>query len=199
LAASSLEQGDEASACRYLGQYLATHPEHHEVRLHHAELLLRTARIGEAKVEFARYIAHAQERGDTTLRQRVQCHCRLMEIAESEDDDYAWHLHRGVGLYLLGLERAILANPKGELPAEGLFCKSAVELGLARAQRPNEARPCWYLFKVWSALGQQGPAKRWLQRARAAAFSSLTVTEQCGLELASRAVDASPSPPLKRP
>jgi hypothetical protein len=194
-AAALLEKGEETAAAEHLAIYLTHHSEHFEVRVHYAELLFRRAQLGLAREEFARSIAQAQERGDQTLRQRLHCHGMLLEIAEIENDQYASHFHRGVGLYLLALERSKLPDPAGQLPVEGLLCRAAAELAVARAERPDEARPCWYLHQVWSALGQQGPATRWLERASAAApFTSLTPAEQRGLQLAA---SARPLPALR--
>jgi hypothetical protein len=190
LAAGYLGKGDEASAGLELAQYLAEHSEHFEVRLHFAEMLLRQGKLDGARVEFTRVIAQAQELGDKTVDMRLHCHSVLMEVAMAQDDDYNLHFQRGVGLYLVALRRAKLPDPHGQLPVEGLLCRAAGELGQARALRPEEAQPCWYLHLTWSALGQQGPATRWLQRAMAAApFTSLTPSEQRGLQWAVRAAD----------
>ena len=63
--------------------------------------------------------------------------------------------------------------------------RRAGELALARVERPEEAQPCWYLHQVWSALGQQAPATRWLQRTFAAApYSEMTPAEQRALAIA---------------
>ena len=183
-ATALLEKGDLALACGELAKYLRDHPEHFEVRIHRADLLWRQGRLDEASMEFVRSIAQAQEQGEKTLRQRVQCHSALMEIAEAEDDDYGLYLHRGVGIYLLALQRAKLPEPDGRLSVEGLLCRAASELTMARMYRPSEAQPCWYLHQVWSALGQQATAKRWLDRAMAAApFAELTAAERRELEL----------------
>ena len=78
-----------------------------------------------------------------------------------------------------------MPEPEGELPVEGLLCKAAGELTLARLERPDEARPCWYLYEVWSHLAQRQSALRWLREADAAApFSYLTPNEQRRLSLA---------------
>ena len=37
---------------------------------------------------------------------------------------------------------------------------------LVRAARPDEARPAWYLHRVWSVLSQRHPSERWLNAAR---------------------------------
>ena len=185
LAAEALQQGDERAACEHLGKYLSTRPQHNEVRLHYAELLLRLERRAEARQEYGRFIALAQEGGEKTLDQRIVCHSRLLEMAMSEDDEYSIRYHRGLGLYLLALERVKLGDIDGALPVESLLCRAAGELTTARQLRPGEAQPCWYLYKVWSALGQQSAAARWLERAAAVApFALLTAAEQRELQLA---------------
>jgi hypothetical protein len=187
LAAERLEVGDEAGACVHLARHVAAHPEQLTVRSHYAELLMRLKRPDEARKELEGTVVTAQEMGDGALKYLIHCHSRLMELAEDAEDEYAEHLHRGIGLYLLARRRALLDDPDGELATETLLCKAAGELALARLERPTEARPCWYLYSVWSKLAQHRPARRWLREADAAAPTSyLTPAEQRSLELACR-------------
>jgi hypothetical protein len=188
LAAEALRRGNEAAACGHLAAYLASHPHHFEVRLHYAELLLHQDHRQEARVEFLHYLSDAQEQGEMTTQQCIHCHSHLLDIAEAEDDDYGMHLHRGLGLYLLGIARARLGEDDGPLPVQAILCRAAGELTTARTIKPGEAQPCWYLYKIWSTLGQGASAARWLHRTHeTAAFGSLTPTEQRELQLALRA------------
>ncbi len=185
LAAAYLEKGDDERACLHLAGYVQAHPEHRVMRARYAELLLRLHRLVEARSEFERFVADIQEQEGDATEQLIPCQSRLMDIAEAQGDDYAEHLHRGIGLYLLACKRSMLPDPGGELPVEGLLCKAAGELTLARLERPGEARPCWYLYETWSRLAQRQPALRWLREADAAApFSYLTPAEQRRLSLA---------------
>jgi tetratricopeptide (TPR) repeat protein len=188
LAAAHLEVGHDEVACVHLGKYLAAHPEHVLVRAHYAELLLRLHRCREARREFERFSADAQDAGEQFTRHLVHAHTRLMEIAEGEEDEYGIRLNRGLGLYWLARERTTLKDADGELPAEGLLCRAARELDRAHRERPGAARPCWYLYAVWSQLAQKQLALRWLRRAAAAApFTDLTPAEIRSLNLACRA------------
>jgi tetratricopeptide (TPR) repeat protein len=187
LAAAYLEKGAPAEACPHLAKYLEAHPRQLLIRVQYAELLWRLHQLQEARTEFERYVAGAQDKGETLAGKLIHCHTRLMEIAEEEENAYEQHLNRGIGLYLLARKRAALPDPEGELSTEGLLCKAAGELMLARLQRPDEARPCWYLHQVWSQLDQPQPARHWLRAAdAAAAFSYLTPAEQSSLYLACR-------------
>jgi tetratricopeptide (TPR) repeat protein len=188
LAAAYLERGADGDACIHLGRYVALHPEQLLIRSQYAELLLKLKRTVEARWELTRLLADQQERGDDGLNDVVECHSRLLDLAEKQTDEYAIHLHRGVGLYLLARQRAGLDDPEGVLPVEVLLCQSAGELTLARRLRPGEARPWLYLGLAWSRLGQAGPARRCLQEAAAVLpFSDLTASEQRSLTLAARA------------
>jgi Tfp pilus assembly protein PilF len=183
LAAAHLAKGEDGVAAGHLARYLAARPEHLIVRAHYAELLARLGRPGEARAQLERFAADVQ---DTPLgdEQLVHCHSRLMELAEGQDDDYAAHLHRGIGLYWLA-QRPAAREGHGELCAESLLCRAAAELVLARRCRRDEARPCWYLSQVWALLGQRQPATRWLRAAHEAALlSDLTPAERRGLHLA---------------
>jgi tetratricopeptide (TPR) repeat protein len=185
LAAAHLELGDLSAASQHLQRYLEHHPEQAIVRSQFAELLMRLGCATEARSEFRRFLEQAAERNGVEMRRRVHAHGRLMQLAEQEDDPYGARLHRGIGLYLLACGRAELAEPEGELPVEGLLCKAAGELSLARDLEPEEARPCWYLYLVWHQLGQQHLAERWLQfAAEGAPSSGLTAAELRSLQLA---------------
>jgi hypothetical protein len=193
LAAAALEKGDEPAACVHLGRYLTAHPDHFEIRSYYAELLLRQRQRQEARGELERFIAGAQLHEARFQRQLVRAHAQLMEIAEAEEDEYHEHLHRGIGLYLLARQRVQLPDPEGKLSVQGLLCRAAGELAQARMERPDEARPCWYLYAVWACLAQDAPARRWLHAASAAApFSYLTTAEQRSLQLACRSCELLP-------
>ncbi len=187
LAAAYLELGSSANACTQLGRYVVAHPEDTQARTEYAELLARVGKVGRARAEYERCVADAQAEGAAAASLLIRCHSRLMEMAEALEDAYAEHLHRGIGLYLLARESEDLAEAEAALPSEGLFCKAAGELTLALEERPDEARPNWYLYAVWTRLGQRPLAQRSLRDAgEAAPFSYLTPVEQRGLHLASQ-------------
>jgi tetratricopeptide (TPR) repeat protein len=190
LAAAYLAQGNDAEAEPHLGRYLDAQPDHLVVRMNYADLLLRLGRPRDARNQLERFIADVQDH-DTLARQHlVPSHSRIMEIAQGYEDHYGEHLNRGIGLYLLACRRAELPDEDGPLTVEGLLCKAAAELTLARLDRPNEARPYWYLHEVWEQLSQQQPALRCLrQAARTAPFSYLTPAESRKLHLACRRLE----------
>ena len=140
---------------------------------------MRLQRPEAARLQFERCVADFQAHPELAGDKLLHCHSRLMELAAAADDEYGDHLHRGIGLYLLARQTALLPNPEGDLAVEGLLFRAAGELSDARGERPAEARPCWYLHQVWSSLAQQQPANRWLLAAvDAASFSDLTATER---------------------
>src|SRR5262245_37146365 len=185
LAAAYMAKGEEQEACRQLGLFLDKTPDHRNARLYYAELLLKNGKHRDSFGQFERVAADLQLDTHPESKEIIHCHSRMLELAETEEDAYQAHLHRGIGLYWLAQSRAALDDPEGELPAEGLLCKAAGALKSAHNLRPGEARPCWYLHGVWRQLGQSGPAQRWLQLAGDhAPFSYLTAAEQRGLQLA---------------
>jgi hypothetical protein len=185
LAAAWLDKGEDSRACLHLMLYVAAHPEHLAVRVQYADLLHRLRRLKEARLEYERFVADVQEDEAMAERHLVQGHSRLMQIAAVEQDEFNEHLHRGIGLYLLARQQVRLEG--GELSAEGLLCRAAAELTLARRARPDEARPWWYLHEVWSSLAQSQPAERCLRAAASAApFSYLTPVEERTLHLTCR-------------
>jgi tetratricopeptide (TPR) repeat protein len=187
LAAASLEKGAEKAAAEYMGTYLRRQPEHTAVRVHYGDLLVRLGRPREARQQYERFVADAQSRPALADEHLVHCHSKLMEIAESQEDGYGEHLNRGIGLYLLAKQREAYPDAGGEMSAESMLCKAAGELTLASRDRPDEARPCWYLSAVWTELAQRRPAARWLRAAEEAApFTYLTPGERTALRLACR-------------
>jgi tetratricopeptide (TPR) repeat protein len=187
LAAAYLEKGDDRAACEHLGLFLQAHPAHRNARFYHAELLLKLGQHQGARGEFELAIRHEQDERDPDLHHMVQCHTRLVEIGEAQGAAYLVHLHRGIGMLLLARQRAALDNPDGELSTEALLCKAAAQLSRARALRPSEARPSWYLHLAWRQLVQHATARRWLAVAqRQAPFSHLNPAEHRDLQLACR-------------
>ncbi|HEY7424733.1 MAG TPA: tetratricopeptide repeat protein [Gemmataceae bacterium] len=188
LAAAYLASGQEEQAAGHLDRYLQAQPEHYVVRGQYAELLLRLDRLDDAREQFERFEADIQDHETLAQQHMIHCHSQLMDIAATIEDEYARHLHRGIGLYWLARQRAELTSEDDDrLSSEGLLCQAASELVQARRERPDEARPCWYLHQVWSRLGQRQPATRWLRAAEnAAPFSYLTPAEQRSLHLACR-------------
>jgi tetratricopeptide (TPR) repeat protein len=187
LAAAYIAKGEDARAAPHLARYVRTQPDHLVIRAHYAELLLRLRQPHQARPQFERFVADVQDHDELARQHLIHCHSRLMEIAEAEEDGYGEHLHRGIGLFLLARERERLPDPDGDLSAEGLLFRAAGELTLARLQRADEVRACWYLHEVWSHLAQRQPTLRWLRAAEVAApLGDLTPAEQRDLQLAWR-------------
>jgi tetratricopeptide (TPR) repeat protein len=185
LAAAYLEKKNPGEACLHLARYVEAHPEQLLVRCRYADLLVRVHRLTDAWNELESLIADAQDQDVLAGVDVIPCHSRLVQLAEQTHDGYGEHLNRGIGLYLLARKRRSFADPDGEFPAEGILCKSAAELTLAHKERPDEARPCWYLYAVWTQLGQRQPALCRLREADAAApFTYLTPSEQRDLYFA---------------
>jgi Tfp pilus assembly protein PilF len=185
LAAAYLQQNNAQKACAHLARYVEANPDQLLNRARYGELLLRLRRLPEARAQFEQLVCDAQGQSGSANLDLIHCHGRLMEVAAESDDRYNEYLHRGIGLFLLARKRAALPASYEDLPAESLLCKAAAELTLAHLQQPDEARPCWYLYEVWSRLGQRQPALRRLRQAEAAApFSRLNPTERCALDLA---------------
>jgi tetratricopeptide (TPR) repeat protein len=186
IAAAHLALGQQQQSLPHLAAYLKARPDHFLIRWHYAEVLMNTDRPGEALTQLERFVEAAQEHPRIAEEHLVACHTRMMELAERQGDDYREHLHRGIGLYLLAQKRAEPGDGPSRKMAEELLCKAAAELTMARVQRPSQARPCWYLYGVWTRLAQRQPAMRWLREAEQyGPMNDLTPAEQRELFLAS--------------
>jgi hypothetical protein len=185
LAAAYVAKGDETSACVALERFVEENPAHRNSRLYLAELLHRAGKDDEARSQFEHVVSELQQDTKCDYARLIHCHGRLMELADEQEDEYGLHLHRGIGLYWLAQSTRLSPEEGDEWSPEGLLCKAAGELSLARFLRPDEARPSWYLYGVWRDLGQNIKAKECLSAARDAAdFTFLTPAEQRGLQLA---------------
>lgn len=180
-AAACIERGDAETAIAIISRYVRENPGQFTVRAYLAELYWRTNHWPEAHLEFNRFIADAQAAGADPAR-LVHGHTRLMAIAEKTGDRSSEHLHRGIGLYWLARRETDRAT------AESLLCKAAGVLALVERNRPDDARPKWYLHQVWTALDQPSRARGCLNSAaRLTAFSDLTPAELADLSLAAAA------------
>jgi tetratricopeptide (TPR) repeat protein len=185
MAAAYLEKADDRQAALCLSRYLVLQPDHYIVRTHYCELLCRLKQPAEARRQLERFVADIQDHDALAGQHLASAHGRLMEMAAAANDDYGEHLHRGIGLYCLACRNELFAAPDGPISREGLLCRAAGELALATQERPDLARPCWYLHCVWAALAQHHPATRWLRATESNASSGdLTATERRRLELA---------------
>jgi tetratricopeptide (TPR) repeat protein len=182
LAADCLDRGDEPAAARYLERHVGEHPDQVVFRAQLAELLARLDRLPEAQAHYEAAAASAQDGPPIVRKDLVRYHTRLMEIARQRDDAYAEHLHRGIGLYLVA---GRLGDSAEAGDVERLLCKAATALKEAQVLRPDDARPAWYLYRVWSKLDQPRPAEKALRKAVAnAPFSRLTPAEARELAIA---------------
>ncbi len=181
-AAKHLDDGDDAAALPCLVRYVAAHPEHVTIRAHLAELLLKLKKPAEAREQLERYVADAQAQGEPAAKHLVHCHTRLVEIALEQGDAYAEYLNRGIGLFRVA--EGLLHRDGGEDDphAQTILFQAIAELKQAAKERPDEARPHWYLHECWSHLGQSQPAREHLARARRLApLGHLTPAEEQAL------------------
>jgi tetratricopeptide (TPR) repeat protein len=184
-ASRCLERDDLKSAGAQLASYLNCKPEAMAVRVQYAEVLAALNQHAEALGQFNQFLVLAQEQKTEASATTIHVYRRLMEVAEESHDEYGLHLYRGIGLFLLAQSRAGVGSSDLELPVEGLLCKSAAELTQAHDAKPGEAQASWYLYQVWSRLGQRHAALAHLIQAREAApFTYLSPAESRKLTMA---------------
>src|SRR5207244_253735 len=99
-------------------------PDHAKARYYFAELLWKLGKHRQARPQFECAVAQLQQETKTDIRHLIHCHGRLLQLAEDEGDKFQAHLNRGIGLYWLARGRALVGDPDGDLPAEGLLCKA---------------------------------------------------------------------------
>src|SRR5689334_19161473 len=74
LAAAFLETNESEKASSHLSQYLASNPDHWQVRGHFAELLLKQGSVLEAREQFERFIGQVQEQGSDMRDHLIHAH-----------------------------------------------------------------------------------------------------------------------------
>jgi hypothetical protein len=188
MAAVCIEKGDSASAANHLKRHIAAHPDQIMIRAYLAEILFKTKQNADAQHQFEQFVADAQDATGPPRKHIIHCHTRLMEIAQERKDNYGEHLHRGIGFVLLArqLDKA-LADEAEPGFRERLLCKASQELTKAHKLRPDEPRPSWYLFEVWTRLDQPRSAEKALRQTKSLALlSPLPPSEQRALALAAR-------------
>jgi hypothetical protein len=168
-----------------LAEHLRVSPGDLGARILAGELAYSLGKAGEARLHFEMFLCASQTMAEAPVAYVIHCHTRLVEIAEEENDRYAEHLNRGLGLYVLAMHGCNNTAPPGEVTQAALLTRAAEELQLARACQPWQARPHYYLYLVWRQLGQGAAAVRSLRAADAQALvSHMTPKEQCDLQLA---------------
>jgi cytochrome c-type biogenesis protein CcmH/NrfG len=165
-AADCLDRGDEAAAVPHLRAHLAAHPDALMIRAHLAELLLKHGKPDEARGQFERFVADAQLTTGPAHAHLVQCHARLMAIAEADGDAYREELNRGIGLVLLVRKWDADPDRRDEAAAERTLARAAAALRAATAERPGDARALLYLSEVYDRLGQTSAARTALRAAQ---------------------------------
>jgi hypothetical protein len=184
-ASKALEAGDQLRACDHLREFAAKYPKSKDAPTLCGEVLYKLARYGEARAQFESAISRLDDDVDADLPVLVHCHGRLIALAGIDADEAAERLHRGIGLYLLS--RCPSEPDDDDADPESTLFKAIHELNAAHAAAPDDARPCWYLHLAWRAVGQDGPARRWLHEcdrlARVVPTSALTASERRGLDM----------------
>jgi tetratricopeptide (TPR) repeat protein len=180
LAAECLQRGEKSAAAVHLETHVRRHPDQPMFRAHLAELLWKLDRPADARTQFERFVADAQDGPGPVRGHLVHCHTRLMEIARDDGDRYAEVFHRGVGL--LRLVEQPGADEVG--PGEEVLCQAVKALAEARDLRPGDPRPLAYLALAHDRAGNPRAAAA----ARAAARNTLstaglTPAERRGLTL----------------
>jgi len=184
MASRCLERGDSKQAVQHLRKHIASNPDQVMIRAYLAELLMKSNQIDEARTEFTRFIADAQEQDGPAKKHLVHCHTRLMEIAVERDDEYSERLHRAIGLILLARHQVLTKSSDDESLTEQMLFKAVSELQTAQKAKPTEARPSWYLYEAFTLLNQRQAAEKALRVARSnAAFAELTPTERQSLAM----------------
>jgi hypothetical protein len=188
LAATCIEKGDSSTAVEHLKRHVAAHPDQIMIRAYLAEILFKLKRLPDAHRHFEQFVFDAEDSTGPPRKHIVHCHTRLMEISRERKDDYGEHLYRGIGFVLLArqLDSTLAAEAEPGF-RERLLCKASVELTKANKLRPEEPRPSWYLYEVWTKLDQPRSAEKALKKTKSLALlSPLPPAEQRALTLAFR-------------
>lgn len=166
-AADCLDRGDEAAAIPHLRGYIRAYPDAVLVRAHLAELLYRHGEAAEARTQFERFAGDAASTSGPVKERLVQCHTRLMELADAAGDPYRASLHRGIGLLLLVERWDADPSRRDDIVAEQTLSKALTAFREAKSKRPSDTRANLYLAVTYDRLGQGTSARTAWRAARA--------------------------------
>ncbi|HEY2784770.1 MAG TPA: tetratricopeptide repeat protein [Fimbriiglobus sp.] len=178
LAAACLNRGDDATAATHLTDYVNHHPDEYMTRAMLAEILYRTNRYPEAREEFERVVTDAPPATGKLRERLIHCHTRLMQIAESSDDPFGEHLHRGIAMILLVQQWDADPVRRDEQAAEATLGKAVKALKEAQADRPTDPRVHLYLSDAYRRFGVASAERAARSSARNAAPFDLSPDER---------------------
>lgn len=180
LAAEHLDRADERGAVPHLQAHLRREPDAGMVRAYLGELLLKTGRPVDARMEFERFTRDAAEQSPAAKKHLVHVHTRLMELASAMDDSFREQLHRGIGLLLLVKQWRAAPETDDAAMSERTLVQALRALTGANHERPGEPRALYYLAEVYSELNQPDAAAQWRRSIRDR--RSLTANEERMIE-----------------
>ena len=166
LAADCLDRGDSTAAIPHLADHIRKYPEQVMIRSLLAEQLLKLGKYNAARIEFERT---AEEYRTDLAKHReslIQCHTRLMQIAQERGDEFAEPFHRGAGL-LLVVESWDKKDRDANLN-ERTLSQALTNLREAIEKQPQDARANFMLGEVLSRLGQHAAARSAFLKAKSA-------------------------------
>jgi predicted Zn-dependent protease len=157
LATKCLAQNDVRGAAGHLDAYVRVHPDQPLFRFQLAELYLRSGQQAEAKFQYERFTADAQD-SSALQSHLVTAQIKLMEIAQRRNDRFGELFHRGVGLLLLVKQQDTMKD-RDEVFCEEMLCKSLQALMDAKELKPGDPRVRVYLAEVHARAGNPHAAK----------------------------------------
>lgn len=184
LAAECLDRSDSKAAVLHLSKYVRENPDHVMIRSLLAEQLMKLGNYAEAKMEFERTADEYRTNIGKHRESLVQCHTRLMQIAQEKGDEPMECFHRGAGLYLMA-EGWDLKTHDAKL-TERTLTQAMENLREAAEKKPNDAQAQLLFGDVLSRIGQHSAAKTAYRKALALPPGSLTEAEKNRLEESTR-------------
>ena len=175
-AADCLDRGDTTAAIPHLADHVRLNPDHVLIRSLLAEQLLKLGKYADAGIEFER-VADTYCNDLATHRESlVQCHTRLMQIAQERGNEFEESFHRGAGLLLM-VEGW---NPKVQDAnlTERTLSQALTNLRDAAEKNPNDARTQLLLGDLLSRMGQHGAAKSAYRKANSCEHVGFTSAER---------------------
>lgn len=151
-AAEALERGDTSAAMPHFRTYVNAYPDAAGVRFQLAELLFRANKPHDARAEYETCLSSFAA-SLVPSPQQVQCHTRLMGLAEDRGDDFREHLHRAQGLYLLVKRWDADPKRRDDVESEKTLSQALEALATAAEIRPGDTTVAQIRFAILDRLG----------------------------------------------
>jgi Tfp pilus assembly protein PilF len=153
LIAESLDKGDTDSAIKHLEFHVSENPDQPFMRAMLCEQLFKMGRYAESRDEYLRTLESYDTEFETRRDEIIQCHTKLVVIAQMLDDELLEKRHRSIGLIL------VAEHQSHQQLTEQTLSQAVSQLRDVCENDRLDAEAHFYLGQALAKLGQHSAAR----------------------------------------